>query len=93
MHTMFRPIKRPMNIQKPQTIIGQLAVGHTLNIPPICNAYGNNRPMMSLHVRLVWSLKFVKFFRFSGTVSLPKMSEGRILDLDSDKGRFSCLNA
>ena len=49
--------------------------------------------MMSLHVRLVWSLKFVKFFRFRGTVALPKMSEGRILDLDLDKGRFSCLNA
>ena len=49
--------------------------------------------MMSLHVRLVWSLKFVRFFRFSGTVSLPKMSEERVLDLDLDKGRFSCLNA
>ena len=45
--------------------------------------------MMSLHVRLVWSLKFVKFFRFRGNVALPKMSEGRVLDLDLDKGRFS----
>ena len=43
MHTMFRPIKRPMNIQKPQTIIGQLAAGHKLNIPPIYNADGNIR--------------------------------------------------
>ena len=45
--------------------------------------------MMSLRVRLVWSLKFVKFFRFRGTVAFPKMSEGRVLDLDFDKGRFS----
>ena len=43
--------------------------------------------MMSLHVRLVCSLKFVKFFRFRGTAALPKMSEGLVLDLDLDKGR------
>ena len=38
MHTMFRPIKSPLNLQKPQTNIGQLAVGHKLNIAPICYA-------------------------------------------------------
>ena len=35
------------------------------------------------------SLKFVKFFQFRGIVGLPKMSEGRLLDLDLDKGRLS----